>query len=184
MRRWILRAFGLLALLVILAAAAAVVGFLFVQDLRIRPQSDGTAVVDVQFLGEYFANATRIRITEVATGTTVFEASASREFFQVWTFGLRLGENPTHLGLGLKIIETRTAVDASSPRGGLGGLFIDIPKTGNTFELRGETPYQLTIWTIKEGLHVHRSARFMLHEHHGSERSLNCPTPVTTLPNN
>lgn len=112
---------GLVALAVILVTTAAVVGFLFVQDLRILPRADGTVVVDVQFLGEYFANATRIRIAEVATGRTVYEARASHEFFQVWTFNLRVGKNPTHLGLGAEIVEPVKAADRSSRTVGLGG---------------------------------------------------------------
>lgn len=137
-----LRAFAAISLVAVLFVAGTVAWWLFVQDMRIRPQPDGSVVVDVQFLGEYFANATRIRITEVSSGATVFEVRASGEFFPIWKFGLKLGNNR------LDLDRTRT--------------IIEIPNTGHGFDLKENTEYQATVWAIKSGLHVHRSQRFTL----------------------
>jgi hypothetical protein len=137
-----LRAFGAIGLAVALFVAGTLAWWMFVQDMRIRPQPDGSVVVDVQFLGEYFANATRIRITEVSNGKTVFEVRASGEFFPIWTFGLKAGNNRVDLD------HTRT--------------IIEIPNTGDAFDLKENTEYQATVWAIKSGFHVHRSQRFTL----------------------
>jgi len=137
-----LRTFAAIGLTVALFVAGTVFGWMFVQDMRIRPQPDGSVVVDVQFLGEYFANATRIRITEVSSGTTVFDVRASGEFFPIWKFGLKAGNNRLDLDRNRTIIE--------------------IPNTGDAFDLDENTEYQATVWTIKSGLHVHRSRRFTL----------------------
>ena len=114
--------------------------WLFLPNLYVRGQPDGSVVIDVQVLGEYFANATRIRITEVATGTTVFDARASGKFFPIWTFPLRAGINK------LSLDRDRTA--------------IDVPRLGESFELKSDVWYRVTFWAIKEGLHVHTSQRF------------------------
>jgi hypothetical protein len=138
-----------------------VVRFSFVQDLRLNPRTDASIVVDAQFLGEYFANTTGIKITEVDTAATVFEAQASREFFMIWTFHLKAGSNPITLGLGDEMLEPPVP---GAPRGN-GGFHVQFPRKGSSFELRENTPYELTLSAIKTGLHVRQTRRFVLRRH-------------------
>jgi hypothetical protein len=132
-----LRAFAVIAFAVVLFVLGTLGSWMFVQDLQIRPQADGSVVIDVQFLGEYCANVARIRINEVSNGKTVFEVRASGEFVPIWTFGLKAGKNRLELD--------DTPANASA-----------------TFDLNERTEYQVTVWAIKSGLHVRRSRRFTL----------------------
>lgn len=137
-----------------LVVIAVVVGLLFVMDrprqigalawgritgkppLRIARTGD-LFIADVQTLGEYKASIARIRLRR--EGEVVWEVKAAGHVPQIWTFGLRVGENR----------DVRTC-GGGAPQSCDGDLLRETyqtvqPRTGS-FVIEHGAPYVLEVW--------------------------------------
>ena len=95
--------------------------------LRVMHEKDGV-VVDVQSLGEYPTNVTRIRITDTATGRTVWEVVPGSSGLQFNTILLRAGANKT-----------------DQPEFFRGTVKVITPN-GATFTLEPQKRYEVMVW--------------------------------------
>lgn len=64
--------------------------------LRVKGDKDGL-VVDVQTLGEYQTTVTRVRFSDAATGTVLWEVSAKSGEPQIHEFALKPGVNSSRI---------------------------------------------------------------------------------------
>jgi hypothetical protein len=145
----------ILWLLVILASTALLlVGlgvwcFLFDQDLTVTQTSRGT-FIDVQFLGEYQANARRLRLIDLEAERVVWEMRARDAFFPLWLVPLQPGANPAvPEGLSVRNVEVLVPHDES-------------------FDLIAGRKYRVELWSYKEHLPRHVSEDFTLAKRPGA----------------
>jgi hypothetical protein len=125
-----------------IATASMLWAFLFVQPVQVRRSAEGV-VVDLQILGEYMANVTRIRISEPTGGAVAVDLRAADRFVPVWTISLRRGANEADLGL-------RDPVRVIVPQG------------AKQFVLQAGREYRFEVWAVVNGLSSHRTTTFML----------------------
>ena len=123
--------------------------FLFEQDLSVTQNSRGT-FIDARFLGEYYANARRLRITDLEDHVVVWELKARNDFFPVSLVSLEPGENPA-LPEGAQVSEVKVIVPDDE-----------------SFSLVPGRRYRVEVWSYKSGMRRHASEAFTLAQRPGA----------------
>lgn len=104
---------------------------------------EGTVEIDVQFLGEYPSPVARIRLTEVSSGSVVWEVvQQGPQPAEIHRLVLAAGANP------------------ASPVVGAGEGFQVVTPSSEYFRVERDTRYRITLWGSRRS--VGRSATFII----------------------
>ena len=105
--------------------------------------SGNTITVDVQTLGEYITSISRIRVSDLSKGRTIWEIQGEGSTPQISKFELSVGDNPALL----KSVQAGRSYRILVPRG------------ADTFRLEGGVDYLIEVWGA-HGVSAHATFRF------------------------